>query len=772
MTYLYLINFAVYQLIGTALLLVWRRHPGQTFTRDMGRSTLFASLLPIGYLIHTGAPAPFNSAGLAVVVIGAIPNLLFLSSGVTHLAGRSLPRRAAIAIAAAALAVLLLPSFGHKLLSWALFNMSILIGLGVLATRWLWRTAMLERLAGPLLILLGLDQLLLVVQAEQGMAANIVGATVLRAAIGCLFLISALDRATREVKKLAARFQLMTEHSVQGVVVTDGARILYANPAVRTIYGMPLGLGNYVVFADLPPESFSDDMLQRHHRQLQDQSVDIASWEGRREVAGGRELELRFEAWRVEWDGVSATQIMITDDTERNASARELLHQATHDKLTGLPNRTVLMQRLKEYCYLADGSLQCTLVVLNIDRFKLFNQSQGHVTGDHVLKEFADKLKEALGARAELMRLGGDEFAIVDPDASNAGDIAGRLQSACVQALKVPGGEYYIDASMGMAVFPDNAGNAEALLRAANAAMYQAKRIPGTSLAMAEQSHELTSSKALENEQALRKGIKNQEIYLDYQPKIDAASGRLLSFEALARWQRPGVGVVSPVEFIAIAERTGLMPELGAALLRRACRQIAAWRAEIGDCVPVAVNVSPMQLLNSGFLQLVQQIVQETGIPTSSLSLEITESAAVDNLEDTQLQLHSLTELGIDVAMDDFGTGFSSLSMLRKLPLSTLKIDKGLIDPLPAPDGVAVVRAICQLATALDMQVVAEGIETLEQAIAARDAGCHELQGYFYSRPLSVVDAGQWIRREFLDSGRSDSGGGAGGGDGAAALAG
>src|SRR5471032_1443335 len=179
------------------------------------------------------------------------------------------------------------------------------------------------------------------------------------------------------------------------------------------------------------------------------------------------------------------------------------------------------MQRLKEYCYLADGSLQCTLVVLNIDRFKLFNQSQGHVAGDHVLKAFAAKLRDALGVRAELMRLGGDEFAIVDPDpdAGSAEDIAGRLRSACVQALTVPGGEYFIDASMGMAVFPGNAGNAEALLRAANAAMYQAKRIPGTSLAMAEQRFEQMSSKALENEQALRKGIKNHEIYLDYQPK-------------------------------------------------------------------------------------------------------------------------------------------------------------------------------------------------------------------------------------------------------------
>jgi diguanylate cyclase (GGDEF)-like protein len=746
MTYLYLINFGMFVVIGVALLQVWRRHPAQRFTCDLGWSTLFASLLSAGYLIRIAAPAPFDAVGLPLMVAGAIPNVLFLSSGVLHLTGRRLTRGAAIAIGLGAAVALLAP--GYRMLAWPLFNLVLLAALGLLATRWLWRTHPLERLVGPMLLLLSLGQLPVVLYGEQGIAANILAATLLRAAIGVMFGLSALEGAVRDAGKLAARFQLLTEHSVQGVVVTDGKRILYANPAVRGIYGMPLGLGNYVVFADLPPESFSDDTLQHYHRLLQTQQLDIANWEGRREVAGGRELELRFEAWRVEWDGVAATQILITDDTERNASARALVHQATHDKLTGLPNRTVLMQRLKEYCYLADGSLQCTLVVVNIDRFKLFNQSQGQLAGDQVLKAFAAAVKQALGARAELMRLGGDEFAIVDPDASNARDIAGRLLSACEQALKVGGSEYYIDASMGMAVFPDHAGNADGLLRAANAAMYQAKRTPGTSLAMAEQRFEQMSSKTLENEQALRKGIKNQEIYLDYQPKIDAVSGRLLGFEALARWMRPDVGMVSPVEFIAIAERTGLIGELGAMLLERACRQIAAWHADIGHCVPVAVNVSPVQLLNRGFLQLVERTLQETGIPPHCLTLEITESAAVDNLDDTQLQLQHLSGLGIDVAMDDFGTGFSSLSMLRKLPLSTLKIDRGLIDPLPAPDAVAVVTAICQLAAALNLQVVAEGIETLEQAIAARDAGCHELQGFFYARPLTVADAGDWMRRE------------------------
>ena len=748
MSALFLLNAGIYLVVGIGLLLVWQRHRTQAFARDMGCSTLFAALLPLGYLLRTGAPAPWDALGLPLVVLGAVPNLLFLASGAMQLSGRRLPRAAAALIIALALSALLLPPIAVRLPYWALFNMSVLLTVGALATRWLWHTGAGVRLAGPLLMALGLSQLPLIIYGEQGLEPNLVLATLLRAIIGAVFGLSALDGALREAGKLAARFQLLTEHAQQGVVVTDGARILYANPAVRRIYGMPLGLGSYVAFANLPPESFNEELLQRYHRQVQEQPGTVAKWEGRREVAGGRALELRFEAWRVEWDGQPATQVLITDDTERNANARELLRQSTHDKLTGLPNRTVLMQRLKDYCYLTDGALQCTLVVLNIDRFKLFNQSQGLVAGDQLLVAFAGLLKEALGARAELMRLGGDEFAVIDPDGASAREIGARLRAACARPVRLAGGEYVVDASMGVAIFPDHAVDAEALLRAANAAMYQAKRIPGTALALAERRYAQLTGMALENEQALRKGIRNHELYLDYQPKIDAVSGKLLGFEALARWQRPGIGLVSPVEFIAIAERTGLIPELGATLLERACRQIAAWRAELGTCVPVAVNVSTMQLLDQGFPQLVQRLLRETGIPPACLTLEITESAAVENLESTQAQLRQLRELGIEVAMDDFGTGFSSLSMLRELPLSTLKIDRGLILPLPAPDAVAVVRAICQLASALDLQVVAEGIETLEQATAARDAGCHVFQGYFYARPLAVADAGDWLARQ------------------------
>ena len=751
MMYSYFTNVVVYLIMGAALLLVWRHHRSQSFARDLGFSTIAAALVPVGYLVYTKLPPPWNLAGLVLLLCGAIPNLLLLTSGVLRLAGRRLEPRAMVLMAVVMTLLLTIPSTAQRMLLWPMVNLCFFTSLGILTTCWMWRTNAVEGLAGPLLIVLGLSQLPLILYAEDGLAANLFGATVARAAIGCVFLFAALERAAREMRKLYQRFQLLTEHSQQGVVVTDGVSVLYANPAAHAIYGRAYGSAPFERLDQLPPETINAELLQYYHRQLQQRTLASASWDGQRLVAGGALRELRFAAWRIEWDGVPATQILITDDTERNASARALLHKATHDELTGLPNRTVLMQRLEEYCV---AERHCTLVVLNIDRFKLFNQSQGHETGDHVLRAFAARLQKSLGARAQLMRLGGDEFALIDPDPHSARDLSWRLHGAIRQSLVVPGGEYFIDASMGMAVYPDHAGEPEALLRAAIAAMFEAKRTPGTALALAQQHFEQMSSQALEQEQALRKGIKSQEIYLDYQPKVDAASGKLLGFEALARWHRPGIGLVSPLEFIRIAEHTGLIAELGAMLLREACRQIAAWRGETGDCVPVAVNVSPVQLLDPGFLQLVEDALQQYQVPARYLTLEITESAAVDNLEDTQLKLQQLRELGVDVAMDDFGTGFSSLSMLRELPLRVLKIDRGLIDPLPAPDAVAVVKAICQLAAALNLQVVAEGIETQEQADAARAAGCHELQGYHYARPLAARDAAGWLMRAF--DGRAD----------------
>jgi EAL domain-containing protein (putative c-di-GMP-specific phosphodiesterase class I) len=284
-------------------------------------------------------------------------------------------------------------------------------------------------------------------------------------------------------------------------------------------------------------------------------------------------------------------------------------------------------------------------------------------------------------------------------------------------------------------------------MREASIAMHEAKQDPGTAERWARAGRR-DSSASMRAEQAMRAGLRDAEFHLRYQPKVAASDGRLLGFEALARWQRPGHGLVSPADFIPAAERTGLILPLGAQLLAQACRQLAAWRAagEPAHLVPVAVNVSPLQLLDPGFPDFVAATLQRYELPAALLQLELTESAAVRDAEQARERLARLRALGIKLALDDFGTGFSSLNLLRSLPLDAVKIDRSLIQPMPQAAASAVVQAICQLASALQLEVVAEGIETEAQARAVREAGCQALQGFLYAKPLLAVEAGVWLR--------------------------
>jgi EAL domain-containing protein (putative c-di-GMP-specific phosphodiesterase class I) len=278
--------------------------------------------------------------------------------------------------------------------------------------------------------------------------------------------------------------------------------------------------------------------------------------------------------------------------------------------------------------------------------------------------------------------------------------------------------------------------------------MRQAKATPGTSLQFAQERFERGSGVVLDAEQALRAGVTKDEFVLFYQPKVDARSGRAVGFEALVRWDRPGLGRIGPNEFIPAAERTGLIVPLGRLILAQACQQQARWREAGATLLPVAVNVSPLQLLDPAFPEMVLNTLRQYGVPPALLTLEITESAAVTHLEQASQQIREMRDHGVAVALDDFGTGFSSLNLLRSLPINTVKIDRTLIDPLPDADARAVVQAICTLAAVLQLDVVAEGVETQAQADAARSAGCEVLQGALYAVPLTAGDALGWLTRE------------------------
>ena len=743
------VNAVVGLTMGAALLWVWRGNRAQLFTRDLGGSQLVQALVPVGYLMSHWEGVDGTLPGMVLAGIGQIGSIALMLRGSSRLSGWVFSRLEWVVFLGLLLVAGLWLLLFNDIFVAAWSSPFLMTLAGVVVTRGLRGSLLAERLAGPLLVLLGLNQLCFAFWGQEGLVFQSNAGAVLRLLLGLTLVYATLARTVRESENLRERFQQLVERSHQGILVLVGARVRYANPALLGLYGF--GRREAVTVPDLlrGVRRKEIDALRLRYQQLESGTVEELQWEGLRHRKDGSSVWLRFSGWRTVWGDAQAIQILVTDQTDHHDATQALLYQATHDELTGLPNRSALLQRLRQCCVDVPEQSSFGLVLLGVDRFKLFNEAHGHLLGDEVLKALAIAVERELGESCELMRLGADEFAFLARpyrDRDSAPAMERQIQQLLLQPLVLPQRNFFIDVSMGIALYPQDAQDAQALLRAANAAMHAAKRTPGTSVALAEARFERGSSDVFEQEQALRAGIEQCEFSLHYQPKVDAQTGHLASFEALARWHWPGVGWVSSVEFIAVAERTGLIADLGLLLLSQACEQVALWRQRFTKVVPVAVNVSPLQMLDGGFPELVEQLLLQYRLPAHAITLEITESAAVANLDQAREQIRQLRNLGIAVGLDDFGTGFSSLNMLRSLPLKSVKIDRGLIEPLPAADATAVVQAICQLAVALRLDVVAEGIETPAQANIARLAGCHELQGDLFAKPLTPEEATQWLR--------------------------
>ena len=746
-----LLNSGINLAVGIALLLVWRVDHAQPFSRWLGWSFVVQAAIPPLYVITLGGASPAAGVALAVLVTMAALSLMLWIVGVSRLAGLPLSARqiwagAILLVALGGAVVAFQPRAGQAV-------SAILTALaGAVALIWLRHSGFAERIAGAAMVLVGLNQFIFVAHGEAGIEWQAGIATTLRVVLGLALFYAAIRRSRSEAGQARNQFIDMIERSHQGVAVMQGERMRYANPALRRMYGLSPGddvqLPSSPTWRDATMPESERAIARERHRRIVSGELAEDHWEGERRAFDGRRLRLRFSAWKIDWNGEPAEQVVITDDTASHNAAQTLLHQATHDELTGLPNRSALLQRLRELCE-REPKQPFALLLLDVDRFKLFNEAHGPSVGDEVLRALADALHLALKNSAAVMRLGEDEFALlaVASDAERAArELSQQVQTLLMQPLVTANHQFFLDVSMGIALHPENARGPEALLRAANAAMHEAKRTPGTSLQFAEERFARGSGATLESEQALRAGIKSDEFVLVYQPKVDAASGALVGFEALVRWDRPGIGRIGPAEFIPAAERTGLIGPLGNLILTLACQQIAEWREAYLTVVPVAVNVSPVQLLDPGFPELVLRTLRHYEIPPHALSLEITEGAAVAHMDQARERIGQMRSHGIEVALDDFGTGFSSLNMLRSLPLTTVKIDRSLIDPMPAPDATAVVKAICDLAAVLHLQVVAEGVETVEHARAALTAGCQVLQGFLYARPLDPREAARWMQ--------------------------
>jgi diguanylate cyclase (GGDEF)-like protein/PAS domain S-box-containing protein len=441
------------------------------------------------------------------------------------------------------------------------------------------------------------------------------------------------------------------------------------------------------------------------------------------------------------------------DISDIKRGEEQLQHQAYHDALTGLPNRLLFLDRLETALVRARrNNTKVAVLFLDMDNFKTINDSLGHNIGDRLLQEVAEILVETLREEDTVARFGGDEFVILVPATEsewNVCEIAKRILAAFSSPLHLEETELYASFSIGISLFPGDGTDPQSLIKNADLAMYQAKAQGKNTCHLYTESMNTAVSRRLELENNLRRAMEREEFEVFYQPKVDIASGAISGCEALIRWRKNG-NLVSPEEFIPLAEDTGLIVPIGEWVLRNACRAAQSWR-EKGYPLAVAVNLSPRQFHQEGLIPMILGVLEGTGLPASLLELEVTEGIVMDNVEEAIHTLNLLREKGIRFAIDDFGTGYSSLQYLRQLPLDTLKIDRAFIKDLPEnKEDVAITTATISMAHSLGLTVVAEGVETEAQLDFLRQYACEQIQGYLFSKPVPEKD---FFR--FLEEGKS-----------------
>jgi diguanylate cyclase (GGDEF)-like protein/PAS domain S-box-containing protein len=442
---------------------------------------------------------------------------------------------------------------------------------------------------------------------------------------------------------------------------------------------------------------------------------------------------------------------VLHDITERELAEERLVHLAHHDPLTGLPNRTLFYDTLKKtLSFAARKNSQVAVMFLDVDHFKDINDTLGHVIGDKVLALIAERLVGCVRLRDTVGRLGGDEFAFILPieNELGAGVVADKIRKALHEPLRVDGNDVNLTASIGITMYPSDATRPEVLVKYADTAMYGAKHAGRDIFCFFKPQMNSDVRARLELEQSLRRAIDNEEFVLHYQPKVELNTGRVVGVEALLRWQRPGHGLVPPNQFIPVLEATGLIREVGNWVIVQACKQIAAWASNDIGPRRVAVNVSARQFLDADLDHQIGVALLAYGVPADALELELTESSLIADTQLTIATLQKLKARGVQVSLDDFGTGYSCLAYLRQFPIDKLKIDIAFIRNVTTNlADAAMTETIIRIAHSLNMDVIAEGVETAAQLSHLVRQGCDQMQGYYFSRPLPLPALEELLRR-------------------------
>jgi len=453
-----------------------------------------------------------------------------------------------------------------------------------------------------------------------------------------------------------------------------------------------------------------------------------------------------------EQNQIERVVMVFNDMTERKKSEAVIAHQANYDMLTKLPNRYLFRDRLRRALIRAkrDGS-SVGLLFVDLDMFKKINDTLGHAAGDEVLRHAAMRISRTLRDADTAARLGGDEFAIILPEIQNGLDVEGvaqRVLSAVSAPLEVHSEQVVLTASIGIALYPEDSDNDEDLLRDADVAMYRSKQSGGNSLQFFTDEMNESAARRFQVESQLWKALELGELEVYYQPIVALPEARFVGVEALLRWENSALGVVSPSEFIPIAERSGLIVPIGAWILETACRQVKAWHEAGWPALRLAVNLSPREVDRGGALGSIRNALQRSGLSAEYLEIEVTERVLMDDVERIAAIFAGIKELGVRLCIDDFGTGYSSLSYLQHFPFDVLKIDRAFVSgAVGHEDGISLLRAINSMAESLHLEVVAEGVETREQMELLSELGCGFAQGYYFCRPMSAeqLEAGDTL---------------------------
>ncbi len=556
-------------------------------------------------------------------------------------------------------------------------------------------------------------------------------------------------QAAEEGLRLAA--EVINNLSEAVVIVDPDFRVTSVNPAFADItgYAMKDSLGLEPSFMEVLR---ADSVLENQMWKFLDTDGHWTTeiWNKRRN--GEKYAERLSISVLTDDDGnVQKYAVVVADITKRKEDEERIRYQANYDQLTGLPNRTLFHDRLAQALHAMNRlDRQLGLMFIDLDGFKLVNDTLGHDVGDLLLKQSANRLAECIRSGDTVARLGGDEFTVIMPnltDPRHTPLLAERILDALAKPFILDGHETSISASIGITIFPDDAEGASELVKNADAAMYRAKEQGKASYHFftSDLNDEVKERLVLKN--GLSRALERGEFELFYQPKLNLHTGYILACEALMRWHSPDMGLVSPARFIPILEEFGMVVEVGEWAIRTACEQYNTWVEAGLEPMRVAVNLSARQIQDSTLSSVVERIMNETKIPSGTLELEITESMLMIDARKSVVVLNELHDLGVHVAMDDFGTGYSSLSYLKRFPIDTIKIDRSFVaDIVSNPDDAEIIKTIITMGQTLNRNVVAEGVETKEQLGMLRKYLCDDIQGFFISPPLSADKYAQFIR--------------------------